>query len=209
MATTDFLKQAARRAVTDAIARAEGETSAEIVVVVRRASGTYRAAHLTFGAICALATLVVLLVSPTPFGLHAFVVDVALVFVVAALIARKVPSLGFHLTPAHERETTVKNAASAVFLERGVHRCEGRNGVLVYASVLERAVEIVADLGVDRATLAPTSDALAAALREGDVAAFAERIATMGGELKTAHPRRAEDVDELSNDVVDDDPARA
>lgn len=203
-----FFSQAARRAVTDAIARAEGETSAEIVVVLRHASGSHRAAKLTFGALCAVVTLGAMLFVPTPFALPAFVIDVVVVFLLASWLARYLPVVLRALTPAAERARLVKDAASAAFLERGVHRCKGRNGILVYASVLEHTVEIVADLGVDPGGLAPARAALDAALRADDVTAFAAAVSAMGDALKAAHPRSEDDVDELSN-LVDDDPSRA
>lgn len=203
-----LFSQAARRAVTDAIARAEGETSAEIVVVLRHASGSYRAARMTLGAICAVVTLAAMLFVPTPFALPAFVIDVVVVFLLATWVARYFPAVERVLTPAAERDRLVRSAASAAFLERGVHRCKGRNGILVYASALEHAVEIVADLAVDVSTLAAARSALEAALRAGDEVAFAAAVATMGETLKAEHPRREDDIDELSN-LVEDDPSRA
>lgn len=201
MATHDFFSQDARRKVSDAIANAERQTSAEIVVALRRASSSYRAADLLFAALCAMATLLVMLFIPTEFPLWAFALDVALVFAAASWLSRLFPTVQRALTPAPELVRTVRESAAAAFLGRGIHRCKGRNGVLVYVSVLERAVEVVADIGIEVASVEPSRKAAHAALLAGDVGAFVVAIERLGDALSAAHPRGADDVNELGDEV--------
>lgn len=202
MATHDFFSESARRRVTEAIARAEEQTGAELVVALRRASARYRAADLFFASLLAIATLIAMLFVPAEFPLWSFVFDVVVVFVLALWLARLVPGLGRAFTPEEERREAVHAAAAAAFLARGVHRCRARNGVLVYVSMLEQAVEIVGDLAIDPSTLEPARTAARDALVAGDLDAFVAAVESFGPALATAHPRGADDENELPDDVV-------
>lgn len=201
MAIQDFFAQTTRTKITEAIARAEQQTSAEIVVALRKASASYRGAELLFGALCAMTTLILMLFLPMELPLWSFVLDVAIVFAVAAWAARLIPGVQRGLTPNDEVVRSVREAAAAAFLLRGVHRCKARNGVLIYVSVLEAAVEAVADVGIDAASIEPLRKETHAALVAGNVDAFVASIEKLGAALSTAHPRRDDDVNELSDDV--------
>lgn len=202
MATHDFFSESARRRVTEAIARAEKQTSAELVVALRKASARYRAADLFFAALSAMATLIIMLFIPMAFPLWSFVFDVAVVFGGALALARLIPGLGRAFTPEEERRETVNAAAAAAFLARGVHRCKARNGVLIYVSVLEQAVEIVGDLAIDPKLVDAPRNAARRALVAGDLDAFVTAIEQFGAALATAHPCGADDVNELPDDVA-------
>ncbi len=202
MATHDFFSESTRRRVMDAIARAEKHTGAELVVALRKASARYRAADLFFASLLALGTLIAMLFVPAEFPLWSFVFDVLVVFVLALGLARLVPGLGRAFTPEQERAEMVHAAAAAAFLARGVHRCKARNGVLVYVSVLEQAVEIVGDLAIDAKALEPARKAAHDALLAGDVDAFVTAVEQFGPALADAHPRGEHDENELPDDVV-------
>jgi putative membrane protein len=201
MSTHDFFLEAARRKVTEAIARAEQKTSAEIVVALRPASASYRAAELLFAAFCAMGTLIIMLFIPAELPLWSFVFDVAIVFAAAAWLARLLPSVQRGLTPEDERVRNVRAGASHAFLTRAIHRCKGRNGVLVYASVLEGFVEAVADIGIDPKTLEPARSAAQKALADRKLDGFVKAIEDMGDALAPAHPRRDDDANELPDEV--------
>jgi putative membrane protein len=201
MATHDFFTGDAQRKVTEAIARAEQRTSAEVVVALRRASSNYRAASLLFAALAALATLLVMVFAPTEFPLWGFALDAAIVFAFAMWVAGLFPPIQRGLTPDDDRARTVREAAAATFLARGVHRCKARNGLLVYVSMLEQQVEFVADIGIDRASIESAHKSAQSALLVGDVGAFVTAIESIGELLGPAHPRSADDVNELADEV--------
>jgi putative membrane protein len=202
MAIHDFFSEAARRRVMEAIARAEKHTSAEIVVGLRKASARYRAADLFFASLCAMGTLIIMLFIPKELPLWSFAFDVAVVFGVAAWSARLIPGLGRAFTPRDEQEQTVRAAAAATFLARGVHRCKARNGVLVYVSVLEQAVEVVGDLAIDGKQVEAQRAAAHTALLAGDLDAFVAAIEQFGPALASAHPRSDDDVNELEDEIA-------
>jgi putative membrane protein len=200
-----FSTDGLRRDVRDAVVAVEQATSAEIVVAVRRASGDYRAADYLCGGATALAALLLLLFLPRAFALIAFPFDVTVAFAAGAWACSRSPALRRSLTPAARRRLNVHAAARAAFVDMGVGGLPGANGVLVYVSLLEREVEVVADTAVARASLGPgwpeTQGRLGRAVREGDERAFVAALRALGPVLGAALPRQAHDLNELPDEV--------
>ena len=200
----------AARGVGERLARAvkdvEGRTSAEVVVAVRRHSGDYGAADLRFGILLALAALLAVYGLPHAFDDAAFVLDPAFFFLLGALTAPLFPALRRILTRPARRRENVRVAARAAFVDLGVGRLTGRNGILVFASLLERSVEVIPDVGIDVAAMGqPWQEAigrLQAALASGpDVAAFDDALRSLGPPLQRVLPRQDDDVNELPDEV--------
>ena len=144
-----------------------------------------------------MGTLIVMLFIPKELPLWSFAFDVAVVFAGAQWLAHLIPGLGRAFTPREEREHMVRAAAAATFLARGVHRCKARNGLLVYVSVLEQAVEVVGNLAIDTKQVEAPRAAAHAALLAGDLDAFVAAVEQFGPALASAHPRSDDDVNEL------------
>ncbi len=109
---------------------------------------------------------------------------------ISALFAIAVPEYTRLLLGRPRAAAEVRQYAQALFLERQLFRTRSRNGLLLLASLFERHVEIVADIGfdgrVDDAAWQTVVLAMTPPLREGRTAdAFLralERIDTMLGE---------------------------
>ena len=144
-----FFTSAARTRVTGAVVDAESCTAAEIVVVVRHSSSRWREVDLAVGAAVAFAVLLLLLFHPRPIAVEIMPVDVALAFLGGAVLSASIGPLKRALLPGRRVTETVRAAARAAFVDQGVSRTQGRTGILVYVSTLERRVELVADVGVD------------------------------------------------------------
>lgn len=142
------LDPAVKSAVVDAVAALERCSCAEVVVEVRGRSGSYVHAEARFASLLAFVTLLVLLFSPWTFAPVWVAVDVALAWVVGIFIARKSDGVRRLLTSERERATQVRAVAASVFHDRGVANTEGETGVLLYLSLLEGRLELLADRGV-------------------------------------------------------------
>ena len=96
-------------------------------------------------------------------------------------------------------------AARSAFVEQGISRTSGRNGMLVYVSGFERRVEVVCDIGIRPAELGHTwtewTARLDAAVSAMDTERFLVTLRELGQLLGPSMPRRADDVNELSDDV--------
>ncbi|MDB4933964.1 MAG: hypothetical protein JWP87_936 [Labilithrix sp.] len=192
--------------VAAAITAIEKETSAEIVVMMRPLSGTYRHADLLAGAVTALAYLCVFLYHPEPFDFTYFPLEQAAVFALAALACSRLPSLRRALSGRKTREKNVQTAAKAAFVDRGMSKTRSRTGVLVYVSAFERDVAVVLDVGLDAAALgephARAVEALRDAARRGRRDDFVKALEDMGARLAEIDPIDEDDVDELPNEVA-------
>ncbi|MEP6569506.1 MAG: hypothetical protein ABJC10_07000 [Acidobacteriota bacterium] len=139
---------AARATLTDCVKKIEAKTDAELVLVVRARSGSYRHADYLCGALLALAALLFLLFSPFDFHQYWVAIDVALLFGIGAFVCSRSNSLRRSLTTEKFRSSAVRTAAAAMFYEAGIANTNAEMGVLIYLSVLERRLELIADRGI-------------------------------------------------------------
>ena len=126
----------------------EKETNAELVIAVRARSGSYRHADYLFGALVAYAGLLFLLFSPWTFNHYWVAVDIALLFGLGVLISSRSDAVRRLLTTKEERARAVREGAAAMFYEAGIANTVAEMGVLIYLSLMERRLELLADRGV-------------------------------------------------------------
>lgn len=138
-------------ALSDAVRDLERQSCAEVVVEVHARSGSYAHADGRFAAVVAFAGLLLLLFSPWPFRPAWVAVDVAVLYAIGYFVSRSSNRLRRVMTTENERNRKVRTAATSVFFERGIGNLEKQTGLLLYLSILERRIEIVADHGVLKA----------------------------------------------------------
>ena len=204
MSTQAFFDDAAKTAVRQAIQKVESQTSAELVVTVRKQAGTsYQDADFGFGGLIAIVSLALILFVDREFGITWIPVDVAVSFALGAIVCRNVHTLRRLLTPASRREDETHRAACVAFQELGIGRCTGRNGILVLVGLFEHKVAIVADTAVDPFLIAPICEQLKAAVDRPvpDFTAFVTALEALGPILGAAMPRQEGDVNELPDDM--------
>lgn len=141
----------ARDALTSCVREIEQTTDAEVVLVVRARSGSYRHADFLFGALLAFIGLVVLLFSPVEFHPYWVLIDALLLFLLGALLSSRSNALRRLLTREKFRKGVVRTHAAAMFYETGIANTDSETGLLIYLSLLERRVEVIADRGVLKA----------------------------------------------------------
>lgn len=206
MSARTFFATDAKAKVALAIAEVEAQTSAEVVVALRPSSGHYRHTDYLVGFALAAGALLVFLFHPQPFETNTFPLEFAASFVIGTLASAHLPPLRRLLTSPRLMAEGVRTAARAAFVELGVGRTAGRTGVLVFVSMFERRVEVVADSGVSEEALGEAwRDArarLAAAVaRDPDLDRFLAALRAVGPILGGALPHAADDVNELSDEV--------
>lgn len=148
---SDKFDKSAGDAIAVAIREIEKQTNAEMVVVVRGRSGTYRQADYLFGAIVALIGLVFVLFSPIEFHTYWIPFDVVALFVAGSWISSRGDWIRRTFTTRKFRAQAARAGASAMFYEAGIANTSAENGMLVYLSLLERRLEIIADRGILKA----------------------------------------------------------
>jgi putative membrane protein len=195
-----------KAALVAAIQAVEARTSAELVICVRRRSGSYLHADLLAGITAAIATLACLLYLPFDFGLPAFLIDPILAGVVVGLACSRSPIVRRVLTRPVVRERNVQEAAHASFFAKGIRRTSDAIGILIYISVLERRAVVVIDDGVARAVPEPPWRAAVAALEASvhtgaELGAVCRAIEALAEVLEPCLPRSEDDVNELPDEV--------
>ncbi|HKP45402.1 MAG TPA: hypothetical protein VJT50_02280 [Pyrinomonadaceae bacterium] len=139
---------AARSALTKCIREIEKLTDAEVVLVVRARSHAYSGANYLFGALIAFIGLNLLLFLPITFHQFWVPIDIALLFAIGAYVCSRSSALRRLFTRKALRDKAVRTAAAAMFYEAGIANTKAEMGVLVYLSLFERRLELIADRGI-------------------------------------------------------------
>jgi putative membrane protein len=207
----EWFSASTKTAVKAAVREAESQTNAEVVVAVRRISGTYLHADMIGGLVAAFAALAVFLYYPEPFEYTFFPLEQLGAFILGALATHAATPLRRALAGKRLMETSVARAARSAFMEHRLGRTKKREAVLVFASTFERQAFVVPDVGIDLSRLGETwGDAvkiLNRAVREDDIAAFTLAVQALGPILSNASPHTADDANELPDDVDSDEEA--
>jgi putative membrane protein len=143
--------QAACDSVFQCVQEIEGNTDAELVIVVRARSGSYRQADYLFGALTAFIGLFFLLFLPVNFHVYWVPIDIAVLFVLGVCLCAWSNRLRRLLTTKTFRKKAARTGAAAMFYEAGIANTNAEMGVLIYLSLLERRLELIADRGVLKA----------------------------------------------------------
>jgi putative membrane protein len=204
---TQFLDAEARTAFAHAVTTIEDSSAVEVVVAVRRASGTYRHANVIAGVVLAFAGLAAMLFADHTFGLVSILVDPFVVGLLGGALVELLPAVKRALTSTARLRASVRQAARATFVERGVHATTGRSGVLVYISWLEQELALIPDLilasSLPEGAIDTAETALRAKMGSGG-AAVAVELERLAVQMGVAMPHQADDVNELP-DAIDSD----
>jgi putative membrane protein len=207
MSEASFYQERAKSDTRDAVGDIEARTSAEIVVALRRISGPYRDADYLAGFLLALVALLVMLFADHTFPLLSFPAGMIGAFVAGAFFSTGIAPVRRALTHPARRRAQVRAAARAAFVDLGISRTQGRTGILVFVSLFEREVEVVADVGVDPVLLGEDWTRAVAALRASvrpspTFDAFRAALLGLAVPLEQGMPRAADDVNELPDEVA-------
>ena len=196
-----------RNLVSASIRQIEAQTSGEIVTVIAEASDNYYYIPLLWAALVAFFVPIVAWFG----GLSSNVLQVSLaqlaVFGILALLARWRP-LRYRLIPKGLMKARAARLAREQFFARGVRETVNRTGILIFVSLAERHVEVLADSGINRkvdprvwrkAVSLFVENIKAGKIAEGLLAAIAE----CGGVLIEHFPDNKENPDELPNHLIE------
>lgn len=142
------LDQSACDKLTECVRDIEAATDAELVIVVHARSGSYRSADFLCGAVAAYLVLLFLLFDPYEFPLPLVPIVVAAVFLLGFYFCSRSNTLRRLFTGERFRAKVVRTHAAAMFYDAGIANTQSEMGILVYLSLLERRLEVIADRGV-------------------------------------------------------------
>ncbi len=194
--------------ITAAIHAAEKNTSGEFVAVVAHISDHYLFLPLLWAAIAALLVPGVFLLFSVPLAyMHVYQIQLA-VFIVLALLFLFVPELHLYLIPRHIKHARASRLAKAQFYLQGVQLTPHHSGVLLFVSLAEHYVEIVADKGIhekigEARWQSIIQDFVKYVRKDQVVDGFVAAINACGAAMAEHYPLRPDDTDELSDGLIE------
>jgi putative membrane protein len=192
--------------IRQAVIAAEQKTSGEIVPVVVTASARYTEIEL-LGLVIGLGigTLAAAIYA-NPWG-HDFVYLWPMTVAAAGFFISRIPWLKRRLLSRRRLDEAVLQRSLAAFTAQGLHQTRDHTGILIFVSLLEHDVEVLADKGINEKVPPGTWDEVVgivtAGLKSGQRGdAFCKAIERCGALLAEHFPRSPDDKDELPNRLV-------
>ena len=208
-----FLNKEERDRIRAAVSEAEKNTSGEIVPMIVAASYHYPMADVLGGASLALPVAILLTyflggmlwVGPTNMWLFMGIFGIA--FVVFHRVVQRVWPLKRVFISDREIDEEVQEAALISFFKEELYRTRDETGILVFISVFEHRVWVLADRGINAKVNQGQWDGIVAhivaGIKSGEQAdAICEAVKEVGGILAEHFPVREDDVDELDNLII-------
>lgn len=194
--------------ITAAIHAAEKGTSGEFVAVVAHASDHYVFLPLIWSAVVALLFPGACLLAGVSLGwVHLYQIQL-LIFIVLALLLLSLPGLHLRLIPRRVKHARASRLARAQFYEQGVQLTSRHSGVLLFVSLAERYVEIVADKGIHErigeARWQGIIDLFVTHVRRGEVVdGFVKAVGACGAAMAEHYPPDPAATNELSDGLIE------
>lgn len=179
-------------AIERTVQDAEARTASQIVVVVAERSSRYFAhrAVAAFSVVVALALLVYLLFPVVSPGL--ILTGEVLLAPLLWLLFGARPLL-LALVPDDFEQAEVEARAKVAFVDHRVFDTEGHAGVLLYLSLFEHRVEVLADTGVPPRLVQRSAATVVDGMRAGrPAAAVCAAVEELGDELSRLFPTNGE-----------------
>jgi len=202
-----FLTASDKQRIAEAIREVESGTSGELVTVIAGASDDYPFIPTLWAGMLALAVpgFLTLAHISVPF-LGAYGAQIVC-FLVLALLFRIRP-IKMRLVPGEVKRMRASRVAREQFFLQNLHHTRDRTGVLLFVSVAEHYVEIIADKGINDVVKSDTWDRIVARfvaqVQAGRIAdGFLDAVRACGEPLAAHFPVRPGDRNELPNHLVE------
>ena len=193
--------------IQQAVAAAEQRTSGEIVPMIVGASSRYAESNVT-GLIVGLALgSAAAIVWGDPWGyIHAELVWPVCGAALGLLLSH-VPAIKRILIPTARVLEAVHTRSLAAFTAHGLHYTKAHTGILIFVSLFEHRVVVLADRGINEKTQPGTWDGIVGIITSGlksknGCAAFCAAIEQCGKILAEHFPRAPDDRNELADKLV-------
>jgi putative membrane protein len=201
--------------INAAVEKAEKCTAGEIVCMVHSVSYHYPMSDVIGAA--ALALPVSLALTPLAGGwlwigtqnMWVFLSILIPIFVLGHWMVKHIPWLKRIFISNREMAEEVEEAAVTSFFKHGLYRTKDGTGILIFISVFERKVWVLADRGIDAKVSADHWRSVVTGITEGirnnqAAAAICLAVQTIGETLAEHFPVAPDDVNELENVIVTD-----
>jgi len=196
-----------RETINRRIREIESECNAELVTVIAQSSDDYRYIPLLWAALLALMLpgVVSLFNLPLTIG-QSYLAQVAAFFVFAVLLSWG--PIKSRVVPKSVQHRRARRHAHELFFIEGLHLTESRSGVMIFVSLAERYVEIIADQGISRRVKASVwqeiVDVFIDDVKRDSVAdGYVKAINACGIQLQEHFPGSTKNANELPDHLIE------
>ncbi len=207
-----------KKRIGDAVLAAEANTGGEIVTAIIPESDDYAFRELLFAIATGIITFIVLALMIAPFNkllgrlfwiesaalLPLSMGAVSLTIGTISYVLFQIPAMDRLIVGSHAMADAVRNRALRHFVESAAYDTVDRTGVLLFISILERRVELIADKGINAKVAPDTWDRIVSSLIRGigekqTAEAIVSAVKEIGIVLAEHVPPRPDDENELTD----------
>jgi putative membrane protein len=203
------LNENEKEQIKNAIEDCEKTTSGEVVPMVVQESDFFPATHYRLSIMLILICAFVMhTFFPYHFDAQVYFILIACSAVLGYLLCY-IPFIKRSLIFKDELVEEVNQRAIQAFLEHNLHTSRDRTGVLIFVSLLERRVVILADSGINEKVSENTWELIKndfiKYLKKDELAqGFIKSIEEVGQILTNHFPIKPDDTNELSNKIIEE-----
>jgi putative membrane protein len=211
-----FLNDRDSERIKKAVEEAEKYTSGEIVPMVVSRSYHYPMSDVIGGVVFALPLSLIMTyfiggwLWIGHYNMWLFLGIITVLFILCQQITKRTDGLKRLFISDREIEEEVEEAALTGFFREGLYRTRDETGILIFISVFERRVWVLADRGINEKVKQGQWDEIVGMIIEGiknndQTNAICKAIEEVGRVLKEHFPVKADDRDELQNLIIEGD----
>ena len=202
-----LLSESERKRIAAAIEQAESKTSGEIVFTLADASSPYQHATLQAGLIGMAAAAAIYLALPVAHTVAGVLWSEFISFAAFAALFSRHPWRRWFIS-RREIDARVYDAAFMQFYSSGLYKTRESNGIEIYLSCFERQVVVIGDRGIHarmgNAQWDEIRDTILRGIKGGKACdGICAAIERCGQILEKHFPFRHDDINELSNAIID------
>jgi len=214
--TKNFLSDADREKIIDAVKNSEQLTSGEIVPMVVSASYHYPMSNVIGGIAFALPLSLILTYIIGGWlwigtqNMWLFLGIMTILFIAFHQVVKLVLPLKRLFISRREIDEEVEEAALTGFFNKGLYRTRDETGILIFISVFEHRAWILADRGINEKVSKGYWDEIVNIIVDGikqknQAEAICRAVKKVGELLQEHFPIKSDDRDELKNLIVEGD----
>ncbi|MGE4195241.1 MAG: TPM domain-containing protein [Pseudodesulfovibrio sp.] len=144
-----FLTPAEQQTLVDCVREAEAHTSGEIVPVIATISHDYPRGGLLGAMVCASLTALLLTLTLGRDDMWVFLGLFLALYLCFSRLFDAFPALKRPFIAKREMAEEVEEAAFTAFYRHGLHETRDQTGIIIYVSIYERSVQVLADKGIN------------------------------------------------------------
>ncbi len=202
-----FLTPADRLQIEARIAEAEKRTSGEIVVMVVPSSYHYPLASMLGSSLLALLLGIAVALLASNESMWFFLAAFSISFIVLHELMKRAHFFRRYFVTASDMKEVVEEAAIHSFYRRNINLTVDHTGILIYISLFERKVRVVADQGINEKVPQEVWQEIVSTIVGGirgkaQVQAIGKAVDQCADILSSHFPLKQGDRNELPNEVI-------